>query len=98
MKSFLLKRKKDQTLPPLKGGTKGGLKNEILTKKIIFNLTIASAYYLLFTFIFDFDIINAILEDTKNYFFSILISSFLLFFIPVFYASQTIPLLSEILE
>lgn len=71
---------------------------EQLKSKIILNLAIAWAYYLFFTFVIDFFVIQFLLENTKNYFLSILISSLFLFFVPVFYASQTIPLLSEILE
>jgi hypothetical protein len=61
------------------------------------NLAIASMYYLLFTFLFDTLLLDTLLDTTKGYFLSILIVSILLFFIPVFLASQTIPLLSEIL-
>lgn len=71
---------------------------ESLINKIIFNLAISSAYYLFFTFIFDIYIIESLLKFTWNYVISILLSSFFLFFIPVFLASQTIPLLSEILK
>lgn len=69
-----------------------------LINKIIFNLSIASFYYLFFTFAFDYITITTLIEKTWSYFWSILISSFILFFIPVFLASQTIPLLSEILK
>lgn len=69
-----------------------------IKEKIIFNLSISSAYYLFFTFIVDEFILTLILELSNNYFISILISSFILFFIPVFLASQTIPLLSELLK
>lgn len=71
---------------------------EKLAKKIILNLAIAWAYYFFITFIIDIELTNLLITSTNNYFFSVLISSFLLFFVPVFYASQTIPLLSEILE
>lgn len=69
-----------------------------IKEKIIFNLSISSAYYLFFTFIVDEFILTLILELSNNYFISILITSFILFFIPVFLASQTIPLLSELLK
>lgn len=66
--------------------------------KIILNLSISSAYYLFFTFIFDTLILSNILNSTWNYFIAIILSSFILFFIPIFLASQTIPLLSELLK
>lgn len=69
-----------------------------LVKRIILNLIIASSYYLFLTFIFDVSLLNILLEKLNSYFFAILISSLLLFFIPVFFASQTIPLLSEVLK
>jgi len=69
-----------------------------IKNKIIFNLAISSAYYLFFTFIFDTLILSNILNSTWNYFIAIILSSFILFFIPIFLASQTIPLLSELLK
>ncbi|MDD3144996.1 MAG: fused MFS/spermidine synthase [Candidatus Gracilibacteria bacterium] len=81
------------------GGKNSKSKDEtFLINKIIFNLSIASFYYLFFTFAFDYITITTLIEKTGSYFWSILISSFILFFIPVFLASQTIPLLSEILK
>ncbi len=69
-----------------------------IKNKIVFNLAIASAYYFFFTFVIDIYILELLIEKTWSYFWSILISSFFLFFIPVFLASQTIPLLSELLK
>ncbi|MDD3794054.1 MAG: fused MFS/spermidine synthase [Candidatus Gracilibacteria bacterium] len=81
------------------GGKNSKNKNQDEIKdKIIFNLSISSAFYLFFTFIFDIFILSKILNATENYFISILLSSFILFFIPIFLASQTIPLLSELLK
>ncbi|RAL55703.1 hypothetical protein BLD25_04165 [Candidatus Gracilibacteria bacterium GN02-872] len=74
------------------------LESKDLIKKIIFNLTVAGTYYLFFTFIFDQLILSYLILYIQSYFFAILLSSFLLFFIPVFLASQTIPLLSEVLK
>ena len=74
------------------------LESKDLIKKIIFNLTVAWTYYLFFTFIFDQLILSYLILYIQSYFFAILLSSFLLFFIPVFLASQTIPLLSEVLK
>lgn len=70
---------------------------KFLIKKIIFNLVFASFYYLFFTFVFD-KIILELLIEKLSYFWAILITSFILFFVPVFFASQTIPLLSEVLR
>lgn len=72
--------------------------NAEIKNKIIFNLAISSAYYLFFTFIIDTFILSLILEISGNYFIAIILSSFILFFIPIFLASQTIPLLSELLK
>ncbi len=66
--------------------------------RVALNLTIAAIFYLFITFIFDKYILVYLIETTQNYFVSILLSSFILFFIPVFLASQTIPLLSELLK
>lgn len=65
---------------------------------MIRNLTLASGYYLFFTFTLDLTILGSMLESTGNYFISVLLSACILFFIPVFLASQTLPLLSELLE
>lgn len=69
-----------------------------IKNKIILNLTLAAIFYMFFTFIFDKNLIIFLLNTTWNYFFSILLASTILFFIPIFLASQTIPLLSEILK
>ncbi|MDC0506055.1 fused MFS/spermidine synthase [Candidatus Gracilibacteria bacterium] len=77
----------------------GGQKSihpEGVKKRIIRNLILASLYYVCFTFIFDIAILKSLLSITNSYFFSILLSSIILFFIPIFLASQTIPLLAEI--
>lgn len=72
--------------------------SDIIKNKIIFNLSLASAYYFFFTFIVDIYILEGFISKTWSYFWAILLSSFFLFFIPVFLASQTIPLLSELLK
>lgn len=80
-------------------GKNSKLKEKNLIKnKVTFNLFVSWVYYLFFTFLFDSYILNLFLELTWSYFISILVSSFFLFFIPVFLASQTIPLLSEVLK
>lgn len=65
---------------------------------LVRNLLIASAYYFFITFIFTEVTLQSILSLSGNYFFAILVASIILFFIPVFLASQTIPLLSELLK
>ncbi len=69
-----------------------------IKKRLVANLIIASLYYFFISFIFSWIILEFFLENTWSYFFSILFSSIILFFIPVFLASQTIPLLSELLK
>lgn len=71
---------------------------EFLKNKIIYNLSFAGFYYLFLTFTIDTFLLDFLLKESWNYFISILLSSTLLFFIPVFLASQTIPLLSEMLK
>lgn len=77
--------------------TKDKNKNDLINL-IVKNLAISSLYYLLFTFTFDKFILTFLLEYIWNYFISILFSSIILFFVPIFLASQTIPLLSEVLK
>ncbi len=72
--------------------------NKQIWYRVWINLLIASLYYMLLTFVFDKQILINLINITNNYFLSILISSFILFFIPIFLASQTIPLLSEMLK
>lgn len=65
---------------------------------LIRNLIISSIYYFFLTFIFAEFFLQNFLYLTQNYFLAILLASIILFFIPVFLASQTIPLLSELLK
>lgn len=69
-----------------------------LEKKLVYNLLLSSVYYFFITFLFLETILTNILSFSWDYFISILFSSVILFFIPVFLASQTIPLLSELLK
>lgn len=80
------------------GKYSGILSHEARIERVIRNLTLASGYYLFFTFTLDLTILGSMLESTGNYFISVLLSACILFFIPVFLASQTLPLLSELLE
>jgi hypothetical protein len=74
------------------------MEEKALMKKLIFNVVLASIFYLCITFIFDKYILEFLINNINSYFWAILLSSFILFFVPVFFASQTIPLLSEILK
>ncbi len=78
------------------GGKQASEKKTYIKRRIVLNLLLASMYYIFITFIFDITLLSSILQATKQYFFSILAATFLLFFIPVFLASQTIPLLAEL--
>ncbi|MCP4524115.1 MAG: hypothetical protein GY828_07905 [Candidatus Gracilibacteria bacterium] len=66
--------------------------------RLVTNLLFSSAYYFFLTFIFIEFILEGFLSFSGSYFLSILFSSIILFFIPVFLASQTIPLLGELLK
>jgi|GEM_PF-2351627 hypothetical protein len=74
------------------------MEEKALLKKLVFNVVLASIFYLCITFIFDKYILEFLINNINSYFWAILLSSFILFFAPVFFASQTIPLLSEILK
>ncbi len=74
------------------------LKKDKIKKKLITNLFIASIYYFFITFLLSKSILTLLLNESWNYFLSIFITSLTIFFIPVFLASQTIPLLSELLK
>jgi hypothetical protein len=79
-------------------GGKISVKKENLKEKLVKNLVFASLYYFFISFPFSPFLLENLLTISGSYFFSILISSIILFFIPVFLASQTIPLLSELLK
>ena len=68
-----------------------------IKKKLWQNLILSSLYYAFISFVFYGFILESLLQFTESYFFSVLLSSIALFFIPVFLASQTIPLLSSLL-
>ncbi|MDD2870595.1 MAG: fused MFS/spermidine synthase [Candidatus Gracilibacteria bacterium] len=71
---------------------------EFIVKRLFINLFLASIIYTLFSFPFENVILSYFLSTGLGYAFSILVSIFILFFIPVFLASQTIPLLNELIE
>ncbi len=73
-------------------------KNKNIDKYLLRNLLISSIYYFFITFIFAELSLELFLVLIPNYFLALLLVSILLFFIPVFLASQTIPLLSEMLK
>lgn len=79
-------------------GWKKTSKNNKIEQILVINLLIAALYYFFITFLFTEIILNNILTSTGSYFVSILLTSFFLFFVPVFLASQSIPLLSSLLK
>ena len=68
-----------------------------IKKRLWQNLIISSMYYAFISFIFYGFVLEWLLQSTWSYFLSVLLTSIILFFIPVFFASQTIPLLSSLL-
>ena len=68
-----------------------------IKKRLWQNLIISSMYYAFISFIFYEFVLEWLLQSTWSYFLSVLLTSIILFFIPVFFASQTIPLLSSLL-
>lgn len=67
-------------------------------KYLLRNLLISSIYYFFLTFIFSGITLELFLHYIPSYTLALLLTSVVLFFIPVFLASQTIPLLSEMLK
>lgn len=71
---------------------------EKIVKYLFLNLILASIIYTLFSFPFENILLESFLNIWLWYTFSILLSSLLLFFIPVFLASQTIPMVNELID
>ena len=71
---------------------------QFIKLKIYKNLLSASLFYILLSFPFENTLLKFFLELNFWYFLSIFISILILFFIPVYLASQTIPLISELIE
>lgn len=69
-----------------------------IEKRLMCNLIVSSLYYFFVTFLFTSVVLQWILDITSNYAFSLILASVILFFIPVFLASQTIPLLADLLK
>ena len=69
-----------------------------IKRRLVVNLLISSLYYFFITFLFIKPVLQGLLQMSGNYSLSIILASVLLFFIPVFLASQTIPLLAELLK
>lgn len=69
-----------------------------IERKLITNLILSSLYYFFISFIFYWVFLEWFLGLIWSYSLAILLTSFFLFFIPVFFASQTIPLLSVLLK
>ena len=68
-----------------------------IKKRLWQNLIASSMYYAFISFVFYGFVLEWLLQSTWSYFLSVLLTSIILFFIPVFFASQTIPLLSSLL-
>lgn len=73
-------------------------KHQKIKEKIYWNLIIASVFYTFVAFPFENFLLNLFLSWDIGYFIPILLVTILLFFLPVFLASQTIPLLSELID
>lgn len=71
---------------------------DFIKLKIYKNLLIASLFYLFLSFPLENALLVLFLKLNFWYFISIFLSILILFFIPVFLASQTIPLLSELID
>lgn len=69
-----------------------------IEKKLVMNLLCSALYYFIITFVFYGFFLQLFLQFLGSYFLSILLTSIVLFFVPVFLASQTIPLLSHLLK
>ncbi len=69
-----------------------------IKKRIFFNLFLASILYICISFPFQNLFLDYFLRVWLGYFFSIFIWVSVLFILPVFLASQTIPLLSELID
>lgn len=79
-------------------GWKISARNKNVEKYLLRNLMISSLYYFFITFVFAEISLELFLGYFSSYFLALLFVSVVLFFIPVFLASQTIPLLSELLK
>ena len=73
-------------------------KPEIIKKKIYTNLLFASLFYTFLSFPLENILLTYLLELNISYFLAIFIGISILFIVPVFLASQTIPLLSELID
>lgn len=73
-------------------------KPEVIKKKIYQNLLIASIFYTFVSFPLENQLLSYLLSLNIGYFLPIFIGVSVLFILPVFLASQTIPLLSELID
>ncbi|MDP2089985.1 MAG: fused MFS/spermidine synthase [Candidatus Gracilibacteria bacterium] len=71
---------------------------EKIIKRLFINLFISGLIYTLISFPLENIVLTYLLNTGIGYALSILIAIFLLFFVPVFLASQTIPLLNELID
>lgn len=79
----------------------GSIASRITPKRLLFLLGIyligAGAYYLFLSFAYERELIEIVLQLTQDYILTLFVAAFLLFFIPVFVASQTLPILTELI-
>ncbi len=73
-------------------------KPEVIKKKVYQNLLIASIFYTFVSFPLENQLLSYLLSLNIGYFLPIFIGVSVLFILPVFLASQTIPLLSELID
>lgn len=73
-------------------------KPEVIKKKVYQNLLIASIFYTFISFPLENQLLSYLLSLNIGYFLPIFIGVSVLFILPVFLASQTIPLLSELID
>lgn len=67
-----------------------------LSKKLRNNLLISALYYCFISFLFENILLEKLIAYFDNYVLAVFIMALILFFIPVYLASQTVPLLTEI--
>jgi hypothetical protein len=69
---------------------------DTIVKILWYNLLFSWIFYTFVSFLFENRLLEFLITKTSNYIISIFLTILILFFIPVYIASQTVPLLSEI--
>lgn len=80
------------------GKISGKYAKKTLVRILIFNLIFAGIFYTFISFVLEAQLLAQLISKTGSYIGSIFLVAILLFFLPVFIASQTIPLLTELLK